>query len=123
MSDSKSSMQNAKIAKATLKKLACSPRKVNLVLGLIRGREAGDALKQLRFSPKRVANDIHNLLFSAISNAENNAEMDVDRLVVNEAYAGKDMLLKRFRARARGRGVRIHKTFSNVTIVLSERGA
>lgn len=110
-----------KLAKAILTKLSCSPRKVNLVLGLIRGQPVSAALKQLRFSTKRVANDVHGLLFSAISNAENNYDMDVDRLVVNEAYVGKNMQLKRMHARARGRGSRITKVFSNVTIILTEK--
>lgn len=121
MSEAKATAQAPKTAKAVLKKLAYSPRKVNLILGLIRGRSAGEALKQLNFSKRRAAGHIHDLLFSAISNAENNNEMDVDRLVVNEAYVGKDMMLKRFRARARGRGARVHRTYSNVTIVLSEK--
>ena len=88
---------------------------------LIRGRSAADALANLKFSRKRIAGDVHKLLQSAIANAENNHQLDVDRLVVAEASVGKTFTLRRFRARARGRVGHVTKPFSNMTIVVRER--
>ena len=97
-----------------------SAYKLNLVAGLIRGRKAEDALNILSFSKKAMAVDVRKVLASAIANAENNHDLDVDDLVVKEAFVGKALVLKRFHARARGRGARILKPFSNLTIVVRE---
>src|SRR5215813_10873696 len=101
--------------------LRTSPRKLNLVAQSIRGMRAEAALNELTFSPKRVAHEVKKVLQSAIANAENNHDLDVDDLVVSEASVGKNMVLKRFHARARGRGARIEKPFSQVTIVVEEK--
>ncbi len=110
-------------AKAFAKHLRVSPQKLNLVAQSIRGKNAGRAVTDLEFSKKRIAGDVRALLQSAIANAENNHGMDVDRLVVAEAFVGKQLTMKRFQARARGRGARILKPFSNMTIVLQEAQA
>ena len=91
-------------AMAVVGRLRTSPRKLNLVAQLIRGLPADRALTQLQFSPRRVAGEVKRVLESAIANAENNHNLDVDRLIVAEAYVGKSLVMKRFRARARGRG-------------------
>ena len=108
-------------AKAVLRMLRVSPQKLNLVAQLIRGKKVSTALADLRFSRKRVAGDVKKCLESAIANAENNHDLDVDDLVVKEAYVGKALVLKRFHARARGRGARILKPFANLTIVVREQ--
>jgi len=107
-------------AKAELRMVRVSPQKLNLVAGLIRGLEVEKALANLTFSKKRIAIDVKKLLESAIANAENNHGLDVDNLVVAEASVGKAMVMKRFRARARGRGAKILKPFSNMRIVVRE---
>ena len=98
-----------------------SPRKLNLVAQSIRGQSAEKALATLTFSPKRIAKDVKKVLQSAIANAENNHDLDVDALVVAEASVGRNLTMKRFHARARGRGARIEKPFAQVTIVVEER--
>jgi large subunit ribosomal protein L22 len=98
-----------------------SPRKLNLVAQMIRGKKAEAALNELTFSPKRIAKTVKKVLQSAIANAENNHDLDVDDLVVSEASVGKNMVLKRFHARARGRGAGIEKPFSQITIVVEEQ--
>jgi len=98
-----------------------SPQKLNLVAQMIRGRDAADALAALTFSTRRVAGEVRKVLESAIANAENNHQLDVDRLFVKEATVGKTMVLKRFRPRARGRVGRIQKPFSNLRVVVKER--
>jgi large subunit ribosomal protein L22 len=108
-------------ARAVLRNLRVSPQKLNEVAGLIRGQNATKALSVLSFSRRRIANDVKKALQSAIANAENNHSLDVDRLVVREAHVGKGLVMKRFRARARGRGARILKPFSHLTIVVSEK--
>ncbi len=108
-------------AKAIGRSIRSSPRKLNLVAQAIRGKTAEQALNELTFSPKRVAKDVKKVLQSAIANAENNHDLDVDDLVVSEASVGKNMVLKRFHARARGRGARVEKFFSQVTIVVEEK--
>ena len=108
-------------ARSVLRNLRISPQKLNEVVGLIRGQDAEKALAKLSFSRRRIANDVKKALESAIANAENNHGMDVDRLVVHEAYVGKALVMKRFRARARGRGARILKPFSHLTIIVSEK--
>ncbi len=107
-------------ARAFVKHLRVSPRKLNLVAQMIRGMAAEDALVALTFSRKRISNDVKKALSSAIANAENNHQLDVDRLVVAEASVGKQMMIKRIRARARGRAARVEKPFSNLSIVVRE---
>jgi len=107
-------------AKAVGYNLRTSPRKLNLVAQAIRGLRAERALNELAFSPKRIAKDVKKVLQSAIANAENNHDLDVDDLVIKEASVGKNMVLKRFHARARGRGAGIEKPFSQITIVVEE---
>lgn len=108
-------------AMAMAKYLTASPQKVNLVAQLIRGKKAETALIDLDFCKRRVARDVKKVLQSAVANAENNHNLDIDRLYVAEAYVGKSIKLKRFRARARGRGARIEKQFSRLTVVVRER--
>lgn len=103
------------------KMLRTSPRKLNIVAGLIRGLKVETALLQLTFCNKRIAADVKKVLMSAIANADNNLGMDVDNLIVHEAFVGKSLVLKRFAARARGRGARILKPFSQITIKLREK--
>src|SRR5688500_6893432 len=110
-------------AKAVARLLRISPQKPKLVAGLIRGKKVATALADLEFSRKRVARDVRKCLESAIANAENNHDLDVDDLVVSQAFVGKALVLKRFHARARGRGARIEKPFSNLTIVVREVAA
>ena len=98
-----------------------TPRKLNLVAQLIRGKAAGEALALLTFSKRRVAGEVKKVLQSAIANAENNHQLDVDRLYVSHATVGKALVMKRFHARARGRGARVEKLFSNLTLVVRER--
>src|ERR1700735_2401954 len=108
-------------AMAIGRNIRVSPRKLNLVAQTIRGKKVDRALNELTFSPKRIAKTVKKVLQSAIANAENNHDLDVDDLVVTEASVGKNMVMKRFHARARGRGARIEKFFSQVTIVVEER--
>ena len=98
-----------------------SPRKLALVAGMIQGKDAEAALADLTFSSKRIARDVKKILQSAIANAENNHQLDVDRLYVAEVSAGKALVMKRFRARARGRAGRIIKPYSNLKLVVRER--
>ncbi|MCS0496712.1 50S ribosomal protein L22 [Ancylobacter sp. MQZ15Z-1] len=107
-------------AKAVVRNLRVSPQKLNLVAGLIRGKKVATALADLQFSRKRIAGDVKKCLESAIANAENNHELDVDDLIVAEAHVGKGLVMKRFAARARGRASRIEKPFSHITIVVRE---
>lgn len=108
-------------AKAVLKMLRTSPRKLNLVAQFIRGRSVADALTQLTFMQKKVARDVKKLLQSAVANAENNHNLDVDSLYVAEAHVGKALVMKRFHTRGRGRSAGIRKPFSNITVVVRER--
>jgi large subunit ribosomal protein L22 len=110
-------------AKAVARNLRVSPQKLNLVAQLIRGKTAANALADLQFSRKRIAKEVRKCLESAIANAENNHDLDVDDLVVSHAFVGKSLVLKRFHARARGRGARILKPFANLTIVVREVAA
>jgi large subunit ribosomal protein L22 len=107
-------------AKAVVNRLRVSPQKLNLVAAMIRGKKAETALADLTFSRKRIALDVKKALQSAIANAENNHDMDVDSLVVAEAYVGKALVMKRWQPRGRGRMGRILKPFSNLTIVVRE---
>lgn len=108
-------------AMAMLKNLRTSPQKLNLVAQTIRGKNAGTALIDLEFNNRRISQDVRKCLQSAISNAENNHGLDVDRLYVSEAFVGKDLVMKRFRPRARGRAAKILKPFSRLTIIVRER--
>jgi large subunit ribosomal protein L22 len=107
-------------ALATGRMLRISPQKLNLVAQLIRGKKADSALADLTFSNKRIARDVKKVLQSAIANAENNHSLDVDDLIVAEAFVGKNMVMKRWHARARGRVGRIEKAFSQITIVVRQ---
>ncbi|WP_342109151.1 50S ribosomal protein L22 [Methylobacterium sp. SI9] len=107
-------------AKAVARMLRVSPQKLNLVAQMIRGKKVDTALAELQFSRKRISTEVRKCLESAIANAENNHDLDVDDLVVSQAFVGKALVLKRFHARARGRGARILKPFSNLTIVVRE---
>jgi large subunit ribosomal protein L22 len=107
-------------AQAVLHMVRISPRKLNLVAELIRGKKVSAALADLQFSRKRIAGSVRKTLQSAIANAENNHQLDVDNLVVAEAHVGKALVMKRFNPRARGRVGRILKPFSNLTVVVRE---
>jgi large subunit ribosomal protein L22 len=107
-------------AKAVARMLRVSPQKLNLVASLIRGKAVATALADLEFSRKRIARDVRKCLESAIANAENNHQLDVDDLIVAQAHVGKAIVLKRFSPRGRGRMGRIFKPFSNLTIVVRE---
>ena len=107
-------------AKAVARMLRVSPQKLNLVATLIRGKKVGPALADLTFSRKRIASDVKKALQSAIANAENNHGLDVDDLIVSEAFVGKAFVIKRFHARARGRAGRVEKLFSNLTVIVRQ---
>lgn len=107
-------------ARAVLRTIRISPQKLNLVAALIRGKKVATALSDLEFSAKRISGTVKKTLESAIANAENNHDLDVDALVVAEAYVGKSIVMKRFHARGRGRASRIEKPFSHLTIVVRE---
>jgi len=107
-------------AQAVARMLRVSPQKLNLVAGLIRGKKVAAALADLEFSRKRIAKDVRKCLQSAIANAENNHDLDIDDLIVAEAHVGKALVMKRFTPRGRGRASRIMKPFSNLTIVVRE---
>ena len=109
-------------AMAKVRTLRTGLRKLNVVAQSIRGLKVQRALNELEFSPKRIAADVRKALYSAISNAENNHGLDIDNLVVAEAYVGRNLVMKRFSARARGRSSRIEKPFSEITIVVRELG-
>ena len=114
-------MQKSKdIVKAINRNVRSSPRKVNLLLKFIRGKKVDIALRDLSFARQRIAHEIKKTVESAVSNAENNFQYDIDNLYVKEAYVGKSIVLKRFRPRAKGRASAIKKPYSNVTIILSE---
>jgi large subunit ribosomal protein L22 len=108
-------------AQAILRNVRVSPRKLNLVCGLIRNRGAADAVATLAFSKRRIAQDVKKALESAIANAENNHSLDVDRLVVSRAEVGKSVVMRRFQARGRGKAARVEKWFSHLKIVVAER--
>ncbi|WP_374304708.1 50S ribosomal protein L22 [Ferrovibrio sp.] len=108
-------------AMAVGRNIRVSPRKLGVVAGLIRGKRVESALSELSFSKRRIAQDVKKVLQSAIANAENNHQLDVDRLIVAEASVGKGLVMRRFHARARGRGAKILKPFSHITIVVRER--
>lgn len=107
-------------ARAVLRTIRISPQKLNLVATMIRGKKVATALNDLEFSRKRISGTVKKTLESAIANAENNHNLDVDSLVVAEAYVGKSIVMKRFHTRGRGRASRIEKPFANLTIVVRE---
>jgi large subunit ribosomal protein L22 len=107
-------------AQAVTRNIRISPQKLNLVAQMIRGQKVDKALADLTFSRKRIAIDVKKTLQSAVANAENNHNLDVDSLVVSEAFVGKNMVMKRWRPRARGRVARIMKPFSQLTVVVKE---
>lgn len=108
-------------AKAIAKNLRISPQKLNLVAGMIRGKKVEQALADLEFSRKRIAIDVRKCVMSAVANAENNHGLDVNELVVAEAYVGKNLVMKRLHARGRGRAGRIFKPFAQITVVVRQK--
>ena len=113
--------KNKNVVKAINKNVRSSPRKLNLLLKNIRGKKADLAIRDLSFARQRIAFEIKKTVQSAIANAENNNQFDIDNLYIEEAYVGKSIVLKRFRARAKGRASGIKKPYSNLTIILSEK--
>ena len=107
-------------SRAVLRMARISPQKLNLVAQLIRGKSAEKAMAELEFSRKRISGEVLKVLKSAVANADNNHGLDIDSLVVAEAHVGKNLVMKRFHARARGRGARVEKPFSQLTIVLRD---
>ena len=113
--------KNKNIVRAVNRNVRTSYRKVNNLLKNIRGKKADIAIRDLSFTRKRIAHDIKKTVQSAVSNAENNFQYDIDNLYIKEAYIGKSLVLKRFRARAKGRASGIKKPYTNITIILSEK--
>ena len=113
--------KNKNIVKAINRNVRSSPRKLNLLLKNIRGKKADIAIRNLSFARQRIASEIKKTVQSAIANAENNNQYDIDNLYIEEAYVGKSIVLKRFRPRAKGRASGIKKPYANLTIVLAER--
>ncbi len=112
---------DTKIVKAINKNVRSSTRKLNPILKSIVGKKVDKALRDLSFSDKRISKDVQKTISSAVANAENNYQYDIDKLIVKEAYCGKQVVMKRFRARAKGRAAEIMKPYSNVTITLTEQ--
>ena len=112
---------DTKIVKSINKNVRSSTRKLNPILKSIVGKKVDVALRDLSFSDKRISKDIKKTISSAVANAENNYQYDIDKLIVKEAYCGKQVVMKRFRARAKGRAAEIMKPYSNLTIILSEQ--
>jgi len=108
-------------ASAFLRAMRTSPRKLNLVAQTIRGKDAAKALAELTFSRRRIANDVKKVLQAAIANAENNHQLDVDKLYVKEATVGRAFVMKRFHTRGRGRSARVEKHFAHLTVIVRER--
>ncbi len=117
----KESTLAANETKAVINRLRTSPRKLNLVASMIRGMDVNTALTQLTFSEKRIAVEVKKALHSAVANAENNHNLNVDTLYVKEAYVGKNLVMKRMHTRGRGKSARILKPFANLTLILRER--
>ena len=111
---------NLKTVRAVNKNVRSSTRKLSPILKSIVGKKADEAIRDLSFSEKRISKDIKKTLSSAVANAENNYQYDIDKLIVKEAFCGKQIIMKRFRARAKGRAAGIKKPYSNLTIILSE---
>tara|TARA_Y100000817_G_scaffold143324_1_gene112316 strand:+ start:162 stop:530 length:369 start_codon:yes stop_codon:yes gene_type:complete len=115
--------KNNLLVKAVNKNVRSSPRKLSLICNFIKGKKADIALRDLEFTRKRIAKDVSKTVKSAISNAENNYQYDIDNLFVKEAFVGKSLVMKRFRPRAKGRASPIKKPFSRITIILEEKKA
>tara|TARA_Y100000590_G_scaffold453111_1_gene597533 strand:+ start:221 stop:616 length:396 start_codon:yes stop_codon:yes gene_type:complete len=120
MSKKKMKENKSKLVKSINKNVRSSTRKLNPILKALVGKKVDIALRDLTFSEKRISKDIKKTISSAIANAENNFQYDIDKLIVKEAYCGKQIVMKRFRPRAKGRAAPILKPYSNVTIILSE---
>ena len=116
----KNNVNNLKLVKSINKNVRSSTRKLKPILKSIVGKKVNLAIRDLTFSDKRISNDVKKTISSAIANAENNYQYDIDKLMVKEAYCGKQIVMKRFRARAKGRAAPILKPYSNVTIILQE---
>ena len=112
---------DTKLVKSINKNVRSSTRKLNPILKSIVGKKVDVAIRDLSFSDKRVSKDIKKTISSAVANAENNYQYDIDKLIVKEAYCGKQVVMKRFRARAKGRAAEIMKPYSNLTIILTEK--
>ena len=112
---------DTKIVKSVNKNVRSSTRKLNPLLKSIVGKKVDIAIRNLTFSDKRISKDIKKTISSAVANAENNYQYDIDKLVIKEAYCGKQVVMKRFRARAKGRAAEIMKPYSNLTIILTEQ--
>ena len=112
---------DSKIVKSINKNVRSSTRKLNPILRSIVGKKVDIAIRDLSFSDKRISKDIKKTISSAVANAENNYQYDIDKLIVKEAYCGKQVVMKRFRARAKGRAAEIMKPYSNLTIILTEQ--
>ena len=121
MVKNKKNIEDLKIVKAVNKNIRSSVRKISPILKSIVGKKADEAIRDLSFSEKRISKDIKKTISSAVANAENNYQYDIDKLVVKEAFCGKQIIMKRFRPRAKGRAAPIIKPYSNITIVLSEK--
>ena len=120
MSKKKKKEIDIKIAKSINKNVRSSTRKLKPILRAIVGKKVDNVIRDLTFSDKRISKDIKKTISSAVANAENNYQLDIDKLIVKEAYCGKQVVMKRFRARAKGRAAEIMKPYSNVTIILTE---
>ena len=121
MKEDKKNKIDLKLVKAINKNVRSSTRKLSPILRSIVGKKADEALRDLSFSEKRISKEIKKTISSAVANAENNYQYDIDKLIVKEAFCGKQIIMKRFRARAKGRASPILKPYSNVTIILSEK--
>ena len=120
MKKNEKNSKNTKTVKAVNKNIRSSTRKLNPILKAIVGKKVDIAIRNLTFSDKRITKDVKKTLSSAVANAENNFQYDIDRLIVKEAYCGKQVVMRRFRPRAKGRAAPIKKPYSNLTIILSE---
>jgi|TARA_Y100000590_G_C15293018_1_gene853299 large subunit ribosomal protein L22 len=121
MSKKKENKMDKKIVKAINKSVRTSVRKITPILRSIVGKKVDMAIRDLSFSEKRISKDIQKTINSAVANAENNFQYDIDNLIIKEAYCGKQIIMKRFRARAKGRAAPIMKPYTNLTIILSEK--
>tara|TARA_B100001540_G_scaffold179313_1_gene158179 strand:+ start:509 stop:904 length:396 start_codon:yes stop_codon:yes gene_type:complete len=119
--NSSNNSTNKKIVKSINKNVRSSTRKLKPILKSIVGKKVDLAIRDLSFSDKRISKDVKKTISSAVANAENNYQYDIDKLIIKEAYCGKQIVMKRFRARAKGRAAPIMKPFSNVTIILTEK--
>ena len=121
MKKNKKNSKDTKTVKAVNKNIRSSTRKLSIILRSIVGKKADEAIRDLSFSEKRISKDIKKTISSAVANAENNFQYDIDKLIVDQAFCGKQIIMKRFRARAKGRAAPILKPYSNVTIILAEK--